>query len=320
MDDLRRLRALRELADRGTIAAAADALHLTPSAVSQQLAALEREVGQQLVAPDGRSVRLTPTARVVLAHGQALFAQLERMQADLEAHRAGEVGDLRVGAFATAVGGLVVPAVAVLRERAPGLRVLVTEAETDGAFRGLGRDELDLVVAMEAAGVPQEDDPRFARRPLMADVLDAAVRADHPLADSGPIDLRDLAAEPWVAPPVGWSCESVILTGCRATGFTPRIEHRCGDWHAVLAMVQVGLGVALVPRLAGVTPPDDVRLIPLAGDPPVRHLFAACCRGAEEGPAIRALIDALATVAAQRAQHPTAPAPPAARPAAAPAD
>jgi DNA-binding transcriptional LysR family regulator len=297
MVDLRRLLALRELADRGTIAAAADALQLTPSAVSQQLAALEREIGQPLVEPDGRSVRLTPAARVLLGHGEALFAQLELLRADLDAHAAGEAGVLRVGSFATGISGLVVPTVAALRERAPGLRVLISEAETDEAFLGLARHELDVVMAMEADGVPQEDDARFARRPLMADVLDAAVRADHPLANAERLDLRDLSGNPWVAPPVGWSCESVLLTGCRSVGFTPRIEHRCGDWRAVLAMVATGLGVTLVPRLAGIRATDEVAIIPLTGIPPARHLFAACRRGAEEAPATRALLDALGEVA-----------------------
>jgi DNA-binding transcriptional LysR family regulator len=301
MVDLRRLRALRELADRGTIAAAADALHLTPSAVSQQLAALEREIGQPLVEPDGRSVRLTPAARVLLAHGEALFAQLELLQADLDAHAAGEAGEVRIGAFATALSGLVVPTVAALRDRAPGLRLFLREAETDEAFLGLARHELDVVIAMEADRVPRQDDARFARRPLMADVLDAAVRADHPLATAGRIDLADLAGDPWVAPPLGWSCESVVLTGCRSAGFTPRIEHRCGDWRAVLAMIATGLGVTLVPRLAGVQPPDDVVVIPLTGEPPARHLFAACRRGSEQAPAMRAVLDALGETAANAA-------------------
>jgi len=301
MVDLRRLRALRELADRGTIAAAADALHLTASAVSQQIAALEREVGQLLIEPDGRRVRLTPAARVLLSHADAVFAQLELLRADLDAHAAGEVGEVRVGAFATAISGLVVPATVRLRERAPGVSVLITDAEAPEAFLGLARRELDVAVSMESPSAPQADDPRFTRVALMADVLDAALPVDHPLAGAERVPLADLAAEPWVAPPVGWSCEGVVLAGCQAAGFTPRVLHRSPDWNAVLAMVEAGLGVTLVPRLAQAQPPPGVVVRPLTGDPPCRHLFAACRRGAEAAPSIAALLDALAEAAAASA-------------------
>src|SRR3954447_22755357 len=99
MVDLRGLRALRAVADHGTLAAAADALHLTPSAVSQQLAALEREVGHALLEPAGRTVRLTGAARVLLEHANALFAQLERLEGDLAARRDEPLGEIRVGGF-----------------------------------------------------------------------------------------------------------------------------------------------------------------------------------------------------------------------------
>src|SRR4051812_28541634 len=148
MIDLRRLRALRELADRGTIAAAADALHLTPSAVSQQLAALEREVGQTLIEPHGRRVRLTPAAAVLLDHAGAVFAQLERMRADLDAHARGEQGEVRVGAFPTAIIDLVAPAATALSERAPGVRLTVTEAEAPGVYDLLLRGDVDVALGM----------------------------------------------------------------------------------------------------------------------------------------------------------------------------
>jgi DNA-binding transcriptional LysR family regulator len=300
MVDLRRLRALRELADRGTIAAAADALHLTPSAVSQQLSALEREVGQPLLEPDGRGVRLTPAARVLLAHGDALFAQLELLRADLDAHRSGEAGEVRVGGFATSLGGLVLPAAALLAERAPGVRVLVQEAESPQAFEALGRHELDVVLSMEAEGVPRADDPRFLRRALLADVLDVALIASHPLAAADEVELPALAGETWIAPPAGWTCEAVVLTGCRAAGFSPRIAHRTGDWPASLALVAAGFGVTLIPRLADVEPPEGTVVRPLAGVPPIRHVFAACRRGAERAPALSTVLDALAAAAGSR--------------------
>src|SRR5215212_5311795 len=119
MIDARRLRVLREVAEHGTLAAAADALHLTPSAVSQQLAALEREVGQSVLEPAGRSVRLTPAAHVLLSHADALFAQLERMQGELAAQDAAPRGEVRLAGFPTALAGLLAPAARALHAGAP---------------------------------------------------------------------------------------------------------------------------------------------------------------------------------------------------------
>jgi DNA-binding transcriptional LysR family regulator len=297
MIDLRRLRALRELADRGTIAATADALHLTPSAVSQQLSALEREVGQPLLEPNGRTVRLTPAATAVLAHADVLFSEVERMDATLAALAGGAVGTVRVGAFATAIRGLVVPAVGLLRETSPGLQLVIRDVESPEVFDAIALGELDVGVSMEHSGAPGRDDERFARFELMRDVLDVAVPTDHPLATREPT-LPDLAGEAWIAPPEGWSCDDVIRVSCSAAGFTPNVAHRSGDWTAIMAMVAARLGVAVVPRLAQDLPPPGVAIRRLRGEPAARHLFVTCRRGAEDHPAIGAIVDALREAAA----------------------
>jgi DNA-binding transcriptional LysR family regulator len=297
MIDVRRLRALRELSDRGTIAAAADALHLTASAVSQQLAALERDVGQRLVEPDGRRVRLTPAAHVLLEHAGPLFARLERMQADLDAHARGERGAVRVGAFPTAIIDLVAPAAEALRDHAPGVSLAVTEAEAPGIFDLLVRGEVDVAIAMASSYAPTATDERFTRVELQRDVLDAAVPADHPLAGAPAIELLDLQAETWIVPPPGWQCESVLLGACQGAGFAPHMAHRTSDWAAALALVQAGLGVTLVPRLAQTAPPAGVAIRPLAGAAPCRHLFATCRGGAEQAPVVRVVLDALVEAA-----------------------
>ena len=292
MIDLRRLRALRELADRGTIAATAEALHLTPSAVSQQLAVLEREVGQPLLEPNGRTVRLTPAATAVLAHADTLFSEVERMDATLAALAGGAAGTVRVGAFSTAIRGLVVPAVGLLRETAPGLELVIRDVESPEVFDAIAIGDLDVGVSMEHARAPGRDDERFARVELMRDILDVALPEDHPLADGEP-ELGHFAGERWIAPPVGWSCEDVIRVACSAEGFTPSIAHRSHDWTAIMAMVAAGLGVAVVPRLAQDHPPAGVVIRRLRGEPAARHLFVTCRRGAEGHPALGAVIDAL---------------------------
>jgi DNA-binding transcriptional LysR family regulator len=302
MIDVRRLRSLRELADRGTIAAAADALHLTASAVSQQLAALERDVGQRLVEPDGRRVRLTPAAHVLLDHSGPLFAQLERMQADLDAHARGEQGEVRVGAFPTAIIDLVAPAAEALRASAPGVRLAVREAEAPDVFDLLVRGELDVTIAMASAYAPPATDERFTRVELQRDVLDAAVPLDHPLAGAPEIALLDLQAETWIVPPPGFQCESVLLGACQGAGFAPRTAHRTQDWAAALALVSAGLGVTLVPRLAQTAPPPGVAIRPVAGAAPCRHLFATCRGGADRAPVVRVVLDALVAAARRRRQ------------------
>src|SRR5689334_12583252 len=235
MVDLRRLRALRAVADHGTLAAAADALHLTPSAVSQQLAALEREIGHGLLEPAGRTVRLTPAAHVLVGHADALFAQLERLEGDLAAQDRIPRGEVRIAAFPTAVAGLLAPAAQTLRASAPEVALRVVEAETDEAVARLVARDVDLILGMECSAAPRRDDTRFHREELRSDILDAVLALDHPLARRTRLDLAELSEEQWVAPPVGWSCDEVFHAGCRAAGFSPRVAHRCGDWQAVMA-------------------------------------------------------------------------------------
>ena len=302
MVDLRRLRALRAVADHGTLAAAADALHLTPSAVSQQLAALERETGHALLEPAGRSVRLTPAAHVLLGHADALFAQLEKLEGDLAAQDPSPRGEVRIAGFPTALAGLLAPAARPLHAVAPAVELRILEAETPEAVGMLVARDVDVILGMECSAAPRRDDTRFHREELLGDVLDAVLATDHPLAGRARIDLAELSGEGWVAPPVGWSCDEVFLAGCRSAGFSPKVAHRAGDWQAVMGLVAGGLGISLVPRLAHTAPPVGVVILPLTGVPPKRHVFVACRAGAETSPAMRALLDALSDSA--RAQIP----------------
>ncbi len=298
MIDVRRLRALRALADHGTIAAAADALHLTASAVSQQLQALESEIGQRLVEPAGRSVRLTPAAEVVLRHADAMLVEVERLESSLSQLGDGATGTLRVGGFSTAIAGLIIPA---LRDPAlAALDVRIADVEAPECFTLLARHELDVVISMEAEHAPPADDPRVARHELTSDVLDAALPVGHALAARRGLTLADLSPEPWIAPPVGWSCEHVINAACTNAGFRPDVRHRSHDWSTILALVAEGMGVATVPRLAQFDPPPGVVIRALGPEAPARHLFAACRRGAESHPAVSAMIAALRVVASAR--------------------
>jgi molybdate transport repressor ModE-like protein len=294
MIDARRLRVLREVSEHGTLAAAADALHLTPSAVSQQLAALEREVGQPVIERNGRGVRLTGAAEVLVGHANVVLAQLEAAAADVAAYSRGVVGTVRIAGFATALAELVAPAASALRVTHPRLELTIAEMEAPDCFRALARGDADIAISMSSRLAPPRDDLRFHRRELQADSLDAVLPADHPLAARAEIDLAELAGEPFVGPPDGTSCHDVTLNGCAAAGFTPAFVHWSLDFHTTMALVAAGLGVALVPRLAQAVVPAGAVVLPLRAPAPARHVFAATRAGAERRPTVAAVLDSLA--------------------------
>jgi molybdate transport repressor ModE-like protein len=295
MIDARRLRVLREVAEQGTLSAAADALHLTPSAVSQQLAALEREVGQPVIERNGRGVRLTGAAEVLVGHANVVLAQLEAAAADVAAYSDGIVGTVRIAGFATGLTELVAPAAAALRATHPRLALTITEQEAPGCFRALARGDADIALSMASRLAPPADDPRFTQHPLRADVLDVVLPADHPLAARDSLALPELASEPFVGPPDGTSCHDVTVSGCAAAGFTPAFAHWSLDFYTTMALVAAGLGVALVPRLAQSAVPPGAVIRRVRAPAPARHVFAATRAGAERRPTVAAVLDALMT-------------------------
>ncbi|MFE3993163.1 LysR family transcriptional regulator [Streptomyces goshikiensis] len=295
--DIKKLRILRTLADQGTVTATAEALHLTPSAVSQQLTNLARQLGVPLLEAQGRRVRLTDAAHLVLRHAEAVFAQLERADAEIAGYLAGEAGEVRVGAFSTAVPALVVPAAAALRLTRPGVEIRVRETEAAESYELLSAGAVDLALSL-AAHAPSARDPRFTRIPLLADPLDVALPPEHPLARSPRLRLADLSGEPWIYGGSGpWS--QITLSACEAAGFVPEQAHSAAGWPAILALVEAGMGVALIPRMA-VGRATGVTVRDLGRDRPVRHVIAATRRGADAAPAVARVLDALREAARLR--------------------
>ncbi|MGF1429397.1 LysR family transcriptional regulator [Kitasatospora sp. LaBMicrA B282] len=285
--DLRKLRVLQALDETGTVTAAGARLNLTPSAVSQQLAALGRQVGAPMVEPYGRRVRLTAAARLLLRHADRVFGQLAQAEAELAGYLHGEAGEVRVGAFATAITALVVPAVVRLRERAPRLVLRVVEAEAAEAVALLAAGEVDVSLSLNVRGSAGED-PRFVQVPLLDDPLDIALPLDHPWAERPGLRLAELADEPWIFGADGpW--RDITLGACAEAGFVPERAHTAADWAAILAMVGAGLGVALVPRLlAGGGRGVVVRTLP--ADLPSRRVVAAVRVGTEQAPPLRRVV------------------------------
>jgi DNA-binding transcriptional LysR family regulator len=191
--DPRRIRVLREVGLRGTVTAAAAGLHLTPSAVSQQIAVLSRELGVPLLEKTGRGVRLTGQARLVLAHASVVQAQFERARAELAAFADGTIGTVAVAGFSTAISGLIAPAMKLLAQTRPGITVTAIEMDPPDVFTRLDRGDLDIVVAVDHRGVPPHTDSHYHRVPLLADRFDVGLPTDHPFADRSDITLADLA-------------------------------------------------------------------------------------------------------------------------------
>ncbi|SDC80876.1 DNA-binding transcriptional regulator, LysR family [Actinokineospora iranica] len=285
---------LRALADHGTVTAAGQALHLTPSAVSQQLAALESEVGQELLRRKGRRVFLTQAGELLVEHADAVLAEVDRAEARLAAHAAGTGGRVAVAAFASAITQVVAPAITALRVSAPGVTVLVRDAEGQRSLPLLLDGEIDIAIAMRRRG--DDAERRIVRDPLYAEPFDAVLPPGHPLLGRAEVALADLADAEWVVPLPGNPCRDVLVVACESAGFTPKVTHVSDDFAAEAALVAAGVGVALIPRTAlrGV---DLARVVPVAGEPPMRRVFAAIRRGRETHPLVSAVRAALSAAA-----------------------
>ncbi|MER7453224.1 LysR family transcriptional regulator [Nocardia beijingensis] len=289
MLDVRKLRLLRELSHRETIAAVAEALAYTPSAVSQQLAALEREAGVPLLTRTGRRVTLTPAAVALVEHTERILAELEQATAELAAIRCELTGILRIGAFPTAVRTILSPALVALSSAHPRLELRVTELDPALAPDALRAETLDVALIQEYDYAPVPADPALDSEPLFEEIVHLAARTAQPLPAH--------RESPWIASTPGTLCHTMTVRACEAAGFTPRIRHHADDFGTVLALVAAGQGVALVPEFGTRDCPPGVTLGAL---PMRRRTHLAYRRGAGEHPAVRAARRALRESAGRR--------------------
>lgn len=299
MLNLDRLRALHAVATHGSVQAAADALHVSPSAVSQQLAKLEREVDASLLDRAGRGVRLTDAAILLSERTSEVLALLEQLESELDERRGAVVGTVRISAFPTAARGLGPAVLTHLREHFPDLEPALIEQEPIDSFPQLARGDLDLVIAQDWYNAPLVLPHGLDREPLFDDTADIALPTGHRLAHRRSIRLDELAAEPWVTWPEGSICGDWLLHTMRTLGHEPRVAHRAAEHATLLALVAAGHGAAVMPRLGLDHVPAGVRLVPV--EPAVtRHVFAAWRSDASRRSAIRAARDALVAVTRDR--------------------
>jgi len=269
MLDVRRLRVLHAVSTYGSVTAAAAALGYSAPAVSQQLAALEREVGMRLTERVGRGIELTPAAGILVVHTDALLAGLDAAESDLAALRDQVSGRVALAAFPSAAASFVPAAWAALARSAPHVRLDLTEMEPEESLPAVLRGETDIAIGHEYDLLPRPLDPLFERRELLRDPVYLAVPADHPLAataspaagpagpggSGGPggpggpgVSLGALAGLPFLAPRPATSCAEMIQRACARAGFVPTVVARATDFVVLLNLVAAGAGVTLSPR------------------------------------------------------------------------
>ncbi|MES5818433.1 LysR substrate-binding domain-containing protein [Streptomyces sp. RG80] len=302
MFDLHRLRLLRELKHRGTLAAVAAALSYAPSSVSQQLSQLEAEVGVPLLEPVGRRVRLTPQAEILVAHTEAVLERLERAEADIAASLTDLTGTLRIASFQTAALALVPTALGLLRDRHPRLRVHVTQMEPERSLPALQARDFDLVLAEEYPGSPNPRPAELEQEDLLDDPLHLALprSADTGDADGPTAALRSLADRPWALEPEGTAARHWAMTLCRNAGFDPDVRFETTDLLLHRRLVEQEHAAAFLPDLVWDGHPPTVPLRRLPRGQGTRRISTVIRRGRGRHPAIQACRAALREAVALR--------------------
>jgi DNA-binding transcriptional LysR family regulator len=303
MLDLRRLRVLREVATRGSFSAAAEALAFTQSAVSQQVAALERETGTRLIERGVRPVRLTDAGRALMVHAEAVLARLDEAEQELGEIAGLRRGRLRLASFPTAIATLVPRAIARFNQRHPDVDLTVVDDHHQGLLSRLARWELDVALIYDHKALP-DPEVRLERTYLLDDPFDLVVPDGHPLARRASVALEELAEETWIGGTPDGAYDRIVLHSCRAAGFEPRFAFGSDDYNAVQAFVAVGLGIGMLPRLALILMHPGLRRVRLAA-PPVRHITAARLAASYRSAATASMLSVLKeTAEAFTASHP----------------
>jgi DNA-binding transcriptional LysR family regulator len=287
-----RLRVLKEVAYRGSFSAAAEALSYTQSAVSQQIAALERETEMALLERHPRGVSLTAAGQTLVSHADGILARLDAAEASLAAIAGLRGGRLRIASFPTAGATLMPLAIATFSASYPEIELTLAEGEPEAIVARLRAGELDLALLFEFAGetLPSED---VTRTELLEDPMYLALPSAHPLAAKERLRLSDLAAEAWVQTSSASPCARHVVRSCHAAGFEPNVTFESDDYQTVQGLVAAGVGVALIPELALSVVRDDIAIRALSPAPPMRHVIAATPASARLVPAAPAMLGVL---------------------------
>jgi DNA-binding transcriptional LysR family regulator len=292
-----RLRILREVAARGTITAAAEALYLTPPAVSHQLATLEREVGVPLLERTARSIKLTGPGLRLVEHAEVILAECETAIADIESLAGTVGGTVVVSVFQTAAQSIALPALAGLRKRFPSLELSIRELEPFRALPALRAGQIDIALSHEWDFVPFAADPSITRYDLLKEPIVVLLPPAHPLAaGGGPVRLKDLAGEDWCVAQESAASREAVERVAQSAGFQPRVIMESNYFRAIGSAVEAGLGVGVAPLMTDLRG-LDIAIRPLVEPSLTRRIFAAVRAGSGDSPAVRTVLDAMAEAA-----------------------
>lgn len=302
MLDVHKLRVLREVATHGSFSSAALALHFSPSAVSQHIAALEEQAGTQLVIRGARGIRLTDAGQLLVRHADAVLRRLDDAEAELGAMMSLRGGRLRLAAFTSAGATLLPATIAAFKRAYPEVEVSCqVEADAGPALDALRRGDADLALVLNYNVVEIVDPTEVVLTEILVEPMRAVVPATHRLAASAqPIELAELAEEHWIQC-YSAACGLVLERGARLAGFTPSVTFQTDDYQTTLAFVGAGLGVALLPAIALLNLAPDVSALPIASPELRRHIAAATPSDRERPPAVDAILTILQRTASSYA-------------------
>lgn len=295
MLNLERLRILQAVATYGSISGAAEVLHVTTSAVSQQIRKLEQETGHQLVKRSGRGVKLTFMAHLLATRAGQILALVEETEAEMQVYRGAPMGELTLGAFPTAARGLVPPTLRLLAESAPELSLHIRELDFDSPLVQVERGDLDVGLVQDWLHVPITWPTTVRKKLLMTDGAQVALPANHRLADRPSVRITDLVDEGWISRVRRSTCHEWLLFTMREHGTEPRIVHTVNEHPTQLALVAAGVGLAMVPTLGLAPLPAGARVVPVEPEL-TRRVYAVWRNEGSVRPSVQATVNALSAV------------------------
>jgi DNA-binding transcriptional LysR family regulator len=302
MLNFERMRALHAVAAHGSIHAAASVLHVTDSAVSQQIARLERDLGRALLERQGRGVKLTAAAEQLVKRAEQMLQVMAQAEAEVDAQSDAVTGEIAVAAFPSAMRSLVPAALGVLRRAQPRLRVTLMEQPQYEALPLLVRGDVDIVIGQDWPNAPVRLARGLTRTPLLDDVIDVALPTGHRFASRGVVNLDDLARDPWVTWDRRSICHDWLVHTLHARGHEPVIDYVAAEHATQLALVAAGLCVCVMPRLGQDPLPPGVIVRTVR---PILHrkIFAVWRDANTRRRAIAATLDALQRTARAAAKQ-----------------
>jgi DNA-binding transcriptional LysR family regulator len=299
MLDLKRLRVLREVAERGSFSAAAESLYVSQSAISQGIAALEAEVGAPLLLRLRSGTVLTEAGTLLVAHGDAAIARLDQAERELDELSGMRAGELRIVSFPSASATILTRAARIFQERFPNIHLLLDEGDPEDSLPMLRRGESDIAIVYDFELEPLGPDRDLVFTGLLDEDMHLALPPDHPLARCAAVRLEELSDDAWLCGNSEASCRRLTIGVCERAGFHPDISYQSNDYTVMQALIAAGMGVTLLPDLALLLRNPGIAVVEVEPNPPVRRVWATTLEVGSRSAAADAMVEILTEVGAE---------------------